>query len=231
MTEDLLPINATPQERALSVTTGKRIDSIPVPIRDLWNPDKCPVEFLPWLAWALSVDFWKDEWSVAQKRAVIKASIPIHHKKGTPVAVERYLAALGYEARVLEWFEYDGDKYRFKVSTETTGITEAVYLEMIEAVMASKNKRSRLETIVFKSTLENDSYTGGTVRTGSVQHIPVYFDISSDPAQHYCGAGVREADIIHINIPDSEIAVDPVGLYFGGAVQVTDKITIGGINA
>lgn len=230
MTKDLLPINATPQERALSKATGKRIESIPVPIRDLWNPDKCPVVFLPWLAWALSVDLWKDEWSEAQKRAVIKASIAIHRKKGTPVAVENYLAALGYEARVLEWFEYDGEEYKFKVSTET-GITEAIYLEMIEAVMVAKNTRSHLDSIVFKSTLQNDSYTGGAVRTGSVQHIPVYFNISSDPAQHYCGAGIRQADIIHINIPDSEIAVDPVGLYFGGAVQVTDKITIGGINA
>ncbi|WP_320169948.1 phage tail protein I [Maridesulfovibrio sp.] len=230
MVADLLPINATPQERAISKVTGKRIESIPVPIRDLWNPDKCPAVFLPWLAWALSVDLWKDEWSEEQKRAVIKASIAIHRKKGTPVAVEKYLAALGYEARVLEWFEYDGAEYKFKISTDT-GVTEAVYLEMIEAVMVAKNTRSELEAVVFNSTLENPSYTGGAVRTGSVQHVPVHVEISAEPVLFYSGAGVREADIIHINVPESEITVDPVGLYFGGAVQVTDTIIIGGTNA
>ncbi len=230
MTQDLLPISATPQERALSKATGQRIESIPVDIRNLWNSDKCPAVFLPWLAWALSVDLWNDEWSEEQKRAVIKASIGIHRIKGTPVAVEKYLEALGISARVLEWFEYDGNEYKFKVSTET-GVTEAVYLEMIEAVMVAKNTRSHLESIVFHSTLENPSYTGGAVRSGSVQHIPVQFNISSDPARFFSGAGVREADIIHIGVPDSEIAVSPVGVYFGGAVQVTDTITIGGTDA
>ncbi|WP_218789976.1 phage tail protein I, partial [Klebsiella pneumoniae] len=27
--------------------------------RDLWNPWKCPVKFLPYLAWAFSVDRWE----------------------------------------------------------------------------------------------------------------------------------------------------------------------------
>ncbi|ACS80180.1 phage tail protein I [Maridesulfovibrio salexigens] len=225
MTQDLLPINATPQERALSKATGKRIESIPVPIRDLWNPDKCPVVFLPWLAWALSVDLWKDEWSEAQKRAVIKASIAIHRKKGTPVAVENYLSALGYEARVLEWFEYDGDEYKFKVSTET-GITEAIYLEMIEAVMVAKNTRSHLESIQFHSVLTNNMFAGGNVRTGDVQHIPHRFGIKVNPIQTYAGVAITQADIIKVGIRDSKINIAPIELGMGITMQQVDITTI-----
>ena len=105
---DLLPINATKQERDLSNSIA-RIENIPVDIRDLWNPDKCPVVFLPWLAWSLSVDLWKDSWTEETKRAVIKASIEIHSHKGTPWAVEKYMEAIGITAEVLEWFEYNGD--------------------------------------------------------------------------------------------------------------------------
>ncbi|WP_051677193.1 phage tail protein I [Maridesulfovibrio frigidus] len=226
---DLLPISATKQERDLSNAVA-RIEAVPVDIRDLWNPEKCPVVFLPWLAWSLSVDLWKDSWPEATKRAVIKTSIAIHRIKGTPVAVERYLDALGISADVLEWFEYDGDEYKFKVSTETTA-SEAVYFDMLEAVAVAKNTRSHLDSIVFHSTLINPSFTGGAVRSGSVQHIPVHINISSDPALFYSGAGVREADIITINLPATSLEVDPVGLFFGGAVQVIDTITIGGINA
>ena len=55
MSRDLLPANATPLERALAETTA-RLSDVAVPIRDLWSPENCPTELLPWLAWALSVD-------------------------------------------------------------------------------------------------------------------------------------------------------------------------------
>ncbi|MCP6111406.1 phage tail protein I, partial [Klebsiella pneumoniae] len=36
------------------------ISDLNVPLRDLWNPWKCPVKFLPYLAWAFSVDSWDE---------------------------------------------------------------------------------------------------------------------------------------------------------------------------
>ena len=51
----LLPHNASPQERAIEAATARLAD-VPVPLRDLWNPETCPAELLPWLAWAFGVD-------------------------------------------------------------------------------------------------------------------------------------------------------------------------------
>ena len=51
---DLLPPNRTKLEQALERATA-RLGAVPVPIKDLWNPWRCPVALLPWLAWSLSV--------------------------------------------------------------------------------------------------------------------------------------------------------------------------------
>ncbi|CCO25534.1 phage tail protein I [Maridesulfovibrio hydrothermalis] len=99
---DLLPISATKQERALSESMA-RIESVPIPIRKLWNPDTCPVELLPWLAWSLSVDWWDDEWPESVKREMVRSSIQIHRHKGTPWAVKKALEIVGLDdAEIIE---------------------------------------------------------------------------------------------------------------------------------
>lgn len=87
---DLLPPNSTPLERALSGPTG-RLTAIPTPIDALWRWDQCPENLLPWLAWALSVDFWDELWPEARKRAIIRESFELHRKKGTLYGIKRYL--------------------------------------------------------------------------------------------------------------------------------------------
>ena len=53
----LLPPGSTSLERRLAQTCSG-ISDLQVPLRDLWNPATCPVSFLPYLAWAFSVDRW-----------------------------------------------------------------------------------------------------------------------------------------------------------------------------
>ena len=111
---NLLPPNATAQEIALSETTG-RIDAIPVKSRLMWNPQTCPANLLPWLAWACSVDKWNANWSEQQKRDTIAASFLIHSTKGTLGAVRASLAALGYDTEISEWWQLPAelDPYTF----------------------------------------------------------------------------------------------------------------------
>lgn len=98
----LLPPNATKTERSLEAATA-RIGEIPITIGDLWNPQTCPTDLLPWLAWALSVDFWDSDWPEERKRAAIAASIDWHRHKGTKWAVVRALEIAGYgTARIQE---------------------------------------------------------------------------------------------------------------------------------
>ena len=54
-----------------------------VPIRYLWDPWRCPREFLPFLASALSVNPLIFNFSEDKQRAYIANSIPFHKQKGT----------------------------------------------------------------------------------------------------------------------------------------------------
>jgi phage tail P2-like protein len=101
---DLLPPNATTLERRLA-RANAGIRDIPVRIGDLMDPDRIPVAFLPWLAWHLGVDTWRDEWPEQVKRARVKAAISIARKKGTAAAVREVCASFGANVRMTEWFE------------------------------------------------------------------------------------------------------------------------------
>lgn len=98
----LLPPSATKQERAIANSLA-RLTDIPVPIRALYNAQTCPVNMLPWLAWAYSVEEWDSHWPEATKRAVIAVSVAVHRIKGTPASIKMALDAAGYRnAEVLE---------------------------------------------------------------------------------------------------------------------------------
>lgn len=106
----LLPPNTTPLERALEQTMATF--EPPSDIAKLWNAATCPVDFLPYLAWAVSVDEWDHTWSEERKRAVIAESRAVHQHKGTPSAIRRILIALGQpDAEIIErcdFIKYNG---------------------------------------------------------------------------------------------------------------------------
>lgn len=91
-----LPPNSTALERALEATFAARLDALPMPVGQMMNPATCPSAFLPWLAWALSVDDWDAAWSETTKRSVVAASISVHRRKGTIASVKAAMAAMGY---------------------------------------------------------------------------------------------------------------------------------------
>jgi phage tail P2-like protein len=103
----LLPPASSPLERALAEISA-RVGDVPAPLLELWDPASCPIEQLPWLAWALSVDTWDPAWPEETKRGAVAGSIADHRIKGTPVAVDRVLARFDALLQVLEWHEEGG---------------------------------------------------------------------------------------------------------------------------
>jgi len=105
----LLPPNASQLELDLEQAISAPCAQIAVErIETLWRPQQCPTELLPWLAWALSVDYWDPRWDEQTKRDVVAASIPIHRKKGTPYAVKYMLEVAGFPTtEIIEWWQKD----------------------------------------------------------------------------------------------------------------------------
>ena len=142
---DLLPLNATPQERALSLTTA-RAGAVPVPVGELWDPYTCPLAVLPWLAWSLAVDPWDSTWTEGQKRNAIAESIAVHRVKGTIGALIRALQAIGYECVVND---QTGTPYVFRVGIDVTSgaAVESAYTQARAIALKVKNARSQLLSV------------------------------------------------------------------------------------
>ncbi|WP_207003893.1 phage tail protein I [Trinickia mobilis] len=100
----LLPPNATVLERRLAQANAG-VSDIPVDIGTLMNPDDIPLPFLPWLAWHVGVETWKDYWPEQVKRARVKTAIRIARIKGTAEAVRQVCTSFGANVAMREWFE------------------------------------------------------------------------------------------------------------------------------
>ncbi|VCM19316.1 phage tail protein I [Burkholderia pseudomallei] len=94
MSERLLPSNQTPLEAALARVLRPSVD--PEILRTLMDVDRCPAAFLPWLAWSVAVDGWELAESDDARRALIKGSLALHRRKGTPWAVREIVRRLGF---------------------------------------------------------------------------------------------------------------------------------------
>lgn len=113
---NLLPPNATDEERALCDAVSLANAIIPEDIEKLARPYDVPAAFLPFLAWAFHVDFWVDTAPEETKRRYIAESWEWHRHKGTPFAIKRSLLALGFTHVTLrEWFSINTPPHTFIV--------------------------------------------------------------------------------------------------------------------
>ncbi|MEN2732375.1 phage tail protein I [Escherichia coli] len=69
--QSVLPPNAITPERALEVVLS-HVGDLPGDIRIIKNPDLCPANLLPWLAWEYAVTYWNPDWSEQQNAKLLK---------------------------------------------------------------------------------------------------------------------------------------------------------------
>lgn len=177
----LLPGNATDLERQAAQALAQ-IERVPVPIRDLINPDRCPVALLPFLAWAVSVDRWDSRWSETAKRGAIRSSYYIHSRKGTIGALRRVVEPLGYLIEVIEWFQTVPagipGTFALKIGVLETGITEEMYQELTWLIDDARPLTRHLTGLAI--TLATSGYLRLAVGMYEGDEIDVYPPLSKD---------------------------------------------------
>ncbi len=137
----LLPPNATPLERAME-TAIARLSDVPVPLRDLVDPDTCPLPLLPYLAFALSIDSWDSDWPEAVKRSRVREAIAIQRRKGTAQSVRDVVRSFGGAVSIREWWQTTprGAPYTFDLVLGLAGIVgpekTAAYVDAVIAEVA-----------------------------------------------------------------------------------------------
>lgn len=173
----MLPGNATELER-LGAQALAQIERVPIPLRELWNPDTCPVELLPYLAWAFSVDRWSQAWPESAKRAAINAAYFIHAHKGTIGALRRVVEPLGYLIEVREWWEEVPlgvpGTFRLLIGVLDTGITEAMYQELSWLIDDAKPLTRHLIGLAIGLETRGRTYIGAAAIDGEVVTVYPY---------------------------------------------------------
>ncbi|MGR6474428.1 phage tail protein I [Pseudomonas juntendi] len=170
----MLPGNSTPLERQAAEALAQ-IQRVPVPIRDLLSPERCPAPLLPYLAWAFSVDRWEGSWPEAAKRRAIRSSFFIHSRKGTIGALRRVVEPLGYLIEVVEWFDTIPEgvpgTFALKIGVLETGITEEMYQELTWLIDDAKPLTRHLTGLVISLETKGQFYVGASIQEGDVLDV------------------------------------------------------------
>lgn len=125
------------------------------------NIDNLPEEIINFLAWQFHVDFFDESWTLKQKREAVKNSIKWHRYKGSIGVLEDYISTIFGNARVIEWFDYDGKPYHFKIDMITGEIPSIEALnKILKAIYTIKNTRSWCDSLGFFRNIDNKIYIG-----------------------------------------------------------------------
>lgn len=197
----LLPPGSTPLERRLAQTCSG-ISDLQVPLRDLWNAATCPVSFLPYLAWAFSVDRWDEGWTESVKRQVVKDAFYIHQHKGTTSAVRRVVEPFGFLIRIIEWWQ-TGEApgtFRLDIGVQDQGITEDTYLELERLISDAKPCSRHMIGMSINLQTSGPHWVGAASYLGEEITIYPYINetIISGGTAHEGGA-VHVIDTMRVN--------------------------------
>lgn len=113
--------------------------------------DQLSEEVLDILAYDFKVDWWDYEYTLDEKRKMLKDSWNVHRHLGTKSAVETAISAIYPDTQVQEWFEYAGDPYCFKLLIDATyeHVDPAKHQRVLNRVDFYKNLRSHLDGVEY----------------------------------------------------------------------------------
>lgn len=177
----LLPPGSSALERRLAQACSG-ISDLNVPLRDLWNPWKCPVKFLPYLAWAFSVDRWEETWTETAKRQAVSDAFWIHQRKGTVAAVKRVIEALGYTMTIEEWWKVadPAGTFRLEIDLNEVGITEPMIYELERIIGDAKPVSRHISQLKLSVSITGIVNIGAAICDGEVTTVYPHGYIADD---------------------------------------------------
>lgn len=156
--------------------------------------DDMPEDLLDILAKDFKVDWYKYDYGIRAKRALIKDAIFVHQHMGTVAAVEKALTDVWPPSSVEEWFEYGGDPYFFRVILEAQTAEEPILVNSaLDVIHFYKPVRAHLE-----SNLPIVRVTFGIVIQTSKEGHKYHVDSS----------GTKPRWATHGNLSDEQIVVE-----------------------
>lgn len=159
--------------------------------------DRLDERLLDILAYDFKVDWWDTDYSLEEKRRTLKNSWRVHKTLGTKAAVEMAVSAIYPNTQVVEWWEYGGEPYHFRlhINVSDDNIESDKQRRVLSRLDTYKNLRSHLDTINYRMTARPAAADAGTVCTHCGMRVGVEIPIPSEvyaphPKMELCaGAG------------------------------------------
>ena len=135
----IAPEAASAVERGMDETSAARVTTLPHTLpQTAWDAERIPPEWLPPLAWAVSVDLWDADWSAELQRAAIAGAREQHRLKGTPAGLKRALDHIGAAYEIIE----RPGGARFRVSVRVLNL-DSIALSSLARLTATINRMKR----------------------------------------------------------------------------------------
>jgi hypothetical protein len=127
--DHILAPNATLYERTLASQVDRLLSLDTERLRRLWDPYRCHIDDLPYLAWSFSVDIWDTSWPEEKKRSVVAEAVSHHRLKGTKAGVATYLDLV--DAKLVDLIVPPARGYRIPAMTNDEFMSWLVQLPQI----------------------------------------------------------------------------------------------------
>lgn len=116
-------------------------------------------EIVDEMFWEWHVDYYSEDLTLGKKIKLIRNSYVNHLRKGTPWAVENMLNDILDGYQLLEWFEYGGEPYHFKIMTDKEFDQIDSIKKINKIVNITKNARSHFEGLChYKKIIGTQNY-------------------------------------------------------------------------
>lgn len=139
--------------------------------------DQLDEKLLDILAYDFKVDWWDADYTLEEKRRTLKDSWRVHKLMGTKAAVETAISAIYPHTTVLEWWEYGGEPYHFRLDINITNdsIDSAKQRRVLERLNYYKSLRSHNDGVTYfveakPAVVKAVSAVSGLTETA---HVPI----------------------------------------------------------
>ena len=109
--------------------------------------DQEPDNVIDLMAKDLQVQEYSQDYNLDNKRALVKIALQRWSKAGTKSAVQELCTKIFGDAGVVEWYEYEGDPFYFRVTCNSVTTTEEDVVHFRRAVESIKRLSAWLENI------------------------------------------------------------------------------------
>lgn len=172
--------------------------------------DRLDARLLDILAYDFKVDWWDADYSLEEKRRTLKNSWRVHKLLGTKAAVEMAISAIYPRTTVLEWWEYGGEPYHFRLDINITNdsIDSVKQRRVLERVNFYKSLRSHNDGVTYFVEAEPAiaKAASSTPSLNETIHVPLALPVPiirpTASARAGVITGLWESAAVHIDLTD-----------------------------